>query len=495
MCLGAFLRFTGIDEDIIQHDEAFSWRLTTCPTLELMARLTDDVHPPLHFLILKIWVFLGGDSLFNMRSLSAIAGIATIPIAYYVFIEAVRYFDHSPNSDRNAPLAGLVVAAFVSAHGLQVEAARTARMYSLGAALALLSAYCMLKAINCRRKIWWIAYALTLSAYLYCHYFSLLSIAAQALALALASRYSITRGVMKSACVTSGIALAVVVPWLAVLWKQVGSVSEAFWTPEFSWSQIPLAMYYWAAGMPSFGVDFHFLPMCVTLATAFFSSYLIVLLLAIRRADAIILWYATQAAIPWVLCIGISIALGKSILLVRCLVFAQLFAFGLIGALIYAYQSRMLLGATTLLWCLCLYQCAKHVAVDSSAETMHLRSAIAHIVSEQPNNGQATILVDKAYDLLRVAYYLRHEPTDVKLLCRHGTKHGQATTHIAAVSDGEVLDIDPLAAVTLPCTLWMIDEDSRFLNKHPAGYRRVSQHHYGGAEHSAYIYVAKFRKK
>src|SRR5438132_662745 len=78
LLVGGWLRVCHLDVSEITTDEAFSWRLIQFPLGELLSRVRDDAHPPFYYCLLKAWAVFWGDSLFSMRLLSALLGVAGI---------------------------------------------------------------------------------------------------------------------------------------------------------------------------------------------------------------------------------------------------------------------------------------------------------------------------------------------------------------------------------------------------------------------------------
>ncbi len=49
-----------------------------------------DVHPPLYYVLLKVWERVFGESLWAVRGLSVLFGAAAVLVAYAVCVEALR---------------------------------------------------------------------------------------------------------------------------------------------------------------------------------------------------------------------------------------------------------------------------------------------------------------------------------------------------------------------------------------------------------------------
>ncbi|MEO0561042.1 MAG: glycosyltransferase family 39 protein, partial [Chloroflexota bacterium] len=77
---GLVLRMTLHDWHGLEGDDAFSLALSRYPISELVPGLFAlqlDVHPPLHFLLLKYWVGLAGESLLSLRYLNILMDLLT----------------------------------------------------------------------------------------------------------------------------------------------------------------------------------------------------------------------------------------------------------------------------------------------------------------------------------------------------------------------------------------------------------------------------------
>src|SRR3989338_11107154 len=74
--LGVALRSYHLGARGLWFDEAFSWRLIQFPLPELPTRAAADVHPPLYYILLKLWASIFDTSLLSLR-LFSVAGAAT----------------------------------------------------------------------------------------------------------------------------------------------------------------------------------------------------------------------------------------------------------------------------------------------------------------------------------------------------------------------------------------------------------------------------------
>ncbi|HVY96285.1 MAG TPA: glycosyltransferase family 39 protein [Solirubrobacterales bacterium] len=125
--------------------------------------------PPLYYALAWVWTQLWGTGEWGLRSLSALAGVATVPAAYLVAREL------------RGRRAGLVAAALVAVNPMLLWYSQEARAYALFALLCTVSLlYCLRALRNGRRRdfvAWGIVSGLTLAT----HYFAVFPLAAEAL--------------------------------------------------------------------------------------------------------------------------------------------------------------------------------------------------------------------------------------------------------------------------------------------------------------------------
>ncbi len=85
LVVGVVLRIVHLDSQSFWADEAFSWDRSTRPFPEMMAALIADfVQPPLHYLFLRGWLEIVGNSSAGARLLVALFGIASLPAIYWL---------------------------------------------------------------------------------------------------------------------------------------------------------------------------------------------------------------------------------------------------------------------------------------------------------------------------------------------------------------------------------------------------------------------------
>lgn len=170
LLFGAALRFYGLDEKIIWHDEVATRVLSAGATLaaqmeglystqvltvaqvlqfqqvqqasSVFALLTDlaqhdPQHPPLYYVLAKGWVQLWGDSVFTLRGLSVFFGVLALPALYWLMRELA--------ATRRAALLAVLL---LCVSPLMILYSQEAREYALWALTLLLSSAALLRALR-----------------------------------------------------------------------------------------------------------------------------------------------------------------------------------------------------------------------------------------------------------------------------------------------------------------------------------------------------------
>ena len=80
LCLS--IRIAFITQKNLWFDEVFSWHISIDSFYEIIVRTSNDIHPPLYYFILKLWMFFFGDSVTALRLLSAIFASLSVFFIY-----------------------------------------------------------------------------------------------------------------------------------------------------------------------------------------------------------------------------------------------------------------------------------------------------------------------------------------------------------------------------------------------------------------------------
>lgn len=156
---GAGLRLYRLGALQMSADEGASWAAANAPSVgEVIAiQATHNAGKlPLHDLLLHGWIRLFGDSLYAMRSLSALFGILTLVIvapATRELILAVGSGDAEPAPDDTSRAAGAIASLFCALSVIFIKYDGQVRMYSLLLAACTAQVWFFLRTIRTRTII------------------------------------------------------------------------------------------------------------------------------------------------------------------------------------------------------------------------------------------------------------------------------------------------------------------------------------------------------
>jgi uncharacterized membrane protein len=163
------LRFSDLGDQSLWVDEALTVRLLDGSLGDLLSGVADhETTPPLYYVLVWAWAKLLGDTEFALRSLSAIAGVACVPVMYVI---ARTLFDRR---------AAAVAAALTATSTVFVWYSQEVRSYSLWLLLTALALFFWIRTLDAptnRNLAWWSA----MSALALCtHYLALAFVVPQA---------------------------------------------------------------------------------------------------------------------------------------------------------------------------------------------------------------------------------------------------------------------------------------------------------------------------
>lgn len=169
VAFGAALRLVGLGAESYWLDEIASLQYVGSRSLvEVVVELPFvDRHPPLYYALLDGWIGLVGTGEAPVRLLSALFGVAALPVMYGL---GKRLYDEQ---------VGVMAAGLLAVSGLHLQQSQNARMYSLLVLATLASMYWLvrLRADADRRAV--AGYLLSTVVLAYTHVFGLFVVAAQ----------------------------------------------------------------------------------------------------------------------------------------------------------------------------------------------------------------------------------------------------------------------------------------------------------------------------
>ena len=204
LLLALGLRFYRIEAQSLWNDEGTSVALAQRDLLTIARSAARDIHPPLYYYLLHVWIGLWGTSELAVRSLSALLG--TLLVLWTILlgrtlVSSVERGDASLYSSCGCTRAdglGLVAGLFAAVSPFLVYYAQEVRMYMLCACLGAASTWMVVRLLlqwgepgspssrssetGHRGQLWAGSYVLVSVLLLYTHYFAVTVILAQNLA-------------------------------------------------------------------------------------------------------------------------------------------------------------------------------------------------------------------------------------------------------------------------------------------------------------------------
>jgi ABC-type xylose transport system permease subunit/uncharacterized protein (DUF2141 family) len=211
---------TGISHESLWCDEAFSANVAGYGWLQLLKSTASDVHPPLYYLLLKLFRMGFGNSEFSLRLPSVLGAIGMICLGA------------GPISRLFGKRVAVIYAFIVMATPVVLIMAHEARMYSI--AMFTVTASCLygLLILKENRKADWVKFAASVLASAYLHYFAMMTVFFVNVFVGLwilRRKRALTRRFI-TVC---GVLIALWLPWLFFFIGQVTRVSKAFWVSPF----------------------------------------------------------------------------------------------------------------------------------------------------------------------------------------------------------------------------------------------------------------------
>jgi len=171
--LAALLRFLTLGVQSYHHDEVVTAiRILPGDFWGAMERVgSSESTPPLYYAAAWVWSQAFGTAEFGLRSLSALAGVATVPVVYLVGVEL------------RGRRAGLLAAALAAVNPMLLWYSQEARAYALLALLCSLSLLYCARALRSGGRRNMLLWGLTSGLALATHYFAIFPVLAEAVLL------------------------------------------------------------------------------------------------------------------------------------------------------------------------------------------------------------------------------------------------------------------------------------------------------------------------
>jgi len=214
------LRFWRIDVACLWFDEIFSVHAAQQSWGNLFSFIAADlIHPPLFYVVLKLWIGIGGESVFWLRALPAFFAIASIPPL--IWLTRVLKLPTLV-----APLALL----FLTFNGSVLKYSQEVRMYSMLMCLSLFSAWLFARYFVKGKSF--VPLVIINCFLIYTHYFGWFVVGSEIAAILLFQRMKWRR-----MAVMFGVLAAIFAPWAIAVFSAAerGGVAQ-----NIGWMQRPV---------------------------------------------------------------------------------------------------------------------------------------------------------------------------------------------------------------------------------------------------------------
>jgi len=161
LLIGAFLRFFDLAGESLWIDEGQTVAYAVKSLPEIVKYCARDVHPPSYLFLIHFWTSLFGTSEAALRLPSAIFGLASVLLCFFL---ARRLFDN-----KTALLASL----FLSISYMGIKFSQEARSYAMLLVVIILSYHALLLYLDKPSKGRAFYYMISIAIMLYVHYFAL----------------------------------------------------------------------------------------------------------------------------------------------------------------------------------------------------------------------------------------------------------------------------------------------------------------------------------
>lgn len=489
--IGAGLRVIHADWDCLTRDESFSWRLIQYDWGEMIERTAADVHPPLYYVILKGWARASGSSIVWLRHFSIVWGVASAALMYFTVGEAVRQ-GRVGSSRTLERVAGLLGAALVTFHADQIVASRTARMYSLGVFLAVASSWVLLRALrgDRGRYWWWLVYGVIGGLFSLTHYFAVFTLFAQGLFVFVEvarswwgarRRQAVSRIV--GYLIGVSLCFGLYAPWVPVMAGQVRSVWQDYWIPPLSRQAMDEAIFCWSTGIQGIPMLLERWVVWILLAASFSTT--------VWQLHTGGLLFALQAAVPWLLCLGVSFGGGQSVLQERYLIFSQIGLFGMVSIGV-GHRAWQPVGVGVI-WVLCsMTLCGTFEEVLRFPVGPPQAARAIKFVAQHAEGGDM-VIASSYRTLNRLRYYASEARLDQVRICCLGspdTTKGHIV-HVASLEHDDM--ISPADAVYSQRAWFVFDRDEQ-LPSVPAGMEKAQARTFAGRSDGTWVVALYVRE-
>lgn len=214
----------------IWFDEAFTAYIVRFNFIDIARYTATDVHPPLYYWLVKIWVSVWGTSEFAFRSFSMVCGVIAIVLGFMLIR---KLFGKS---------AAMLGAWLMALSPMLVRYGEEARMYMLVLAIVFAATYILVRATETNARKYWIWYGVFVALGMWTHYFAALAWIAHWVWRAMSLRVvdglrgkKLRRAFFSPAWIWAHLlAIGMFAAWAPFMLRQLGIIQMGFWIPPVS---------------------------------------------------------------------------------------------------------------------------------------------------------------------------------------------------------------------------------------------------------------------
>ena len=215
--IAAFIFFlVGISHESLWCDEAFAAKMVEYDFFNILKNTAKDVHPPLYYIILKIFTFVFGHSEWALRLLSVLGATGMVALGA------------GPVRKLFGDKTAYIYAAAVIFTPIIIIMAHEVRMYSLAMFTVTASSIYGLLILKENKISYWIIFGISVLASAYLHYYALIAVF-------LINFFMLIwiiikkRELIKYFIIMATTAVLAYIPWLFFFFGQIKKVNNAFW--------------------------------------------------------------------------------------------------------------------------------------------------------------------------------------------------------------------------------------------------------------------------
>lgn len=218
MAAGAILLFTGITRESLWYDESYTAAIANHTLVDIINITGGDSHPPLYYLMLRVFRLVFGNSVLSLRTFSVLGALA------------LAAWGIGPVRRALGDRTGLIYSIVTLSLPITLAMAQETRMYTWAAFWVTGSALYGYLAHRDSKTRDWAIFGLCSLAAAYTHYYALLAVL-MIFALLLLGFIIEKKKVLPFLCV-AGAVVAGYIPWLIKLAGQMSRVTGSYWIPK-----------------------------------------------------------------------------------------------------------------------------------------------------------------------------------------------------------------------------------------------------------------------